>query len=83
MTKNGKLQQRKSVLEVNNKLGVSATSDTDDEDASDNDEFIVHQEGYEEIHITRKAKRQLKMKVAHFKVIKHNHSSQHQNGISH
>lgn len=35
--------------------------ESDDEDGSDNDEFIVHQEGNEEIHITRKAKKQLKM----------------------
>ena len=45
-------------------------SDTDDEEGSDNDEFIIHQEGHEEIHITRKAKKQLKMQVAHFKVVK-------------
>jgi hypothetical protein len=45
--------------------------DNDDEDGSDNDEFIVHQDGCEEIHIKRKAKKQLKMPVAHFKVIRH------------
>lgn len=45
--------------------------ESDDEDGSDNDEFIVHQEGNEEIHITRKAKKQLKMQVAHFRVVKH------------
>ena len=37
-----------------------ADQDTNDEDGSDNDEFVVHQEGHEEIHITRKAKKQLK-----------------------
>jgi hypothetical protein len=28
-----------------------------DDDGSDNDEFIVHQDGCEEIHIKRKAKK--------------------------
>ena len=32
-------------------------SESDDEGGSDNDEFIVHQDGDEEIHITRKAKK--------------------------
>lgn len=44
---------------------------SDDDYGSDHDEFIVHQEGNEEIHITRKAKKQLKSQVAHFKVVKH------------
>jgi hypothetical protein len=42
----------------------------EDQDASDHDEFIVHNDGNEEIHITRKAKRQLKMPVAHFKTLR-------------
>ena len=42
----------------------------EDENASDHDEFIVHNDGNEEIHITRKAKRQLKMPVAHFKTLR-------------
>lgn len=47
--------------------------EVESEDGSDNDEFIVHTEGHEEIHITRKAKKQLKMQqVAHIKVIKNN-----------
>lgn len=50
-----------------------------DEEGSDNDEFIVHTEGHEEIHITRKAKKQLKMQVAHFKVVKnYNQKTNHQ-----
>lgn len=46
------------------------TVDSDDDEGSDNDEILVHSEGHEEIHITRRAKRQLKMKVAHFKTVK-------------
>jgi len=42
----------------------------EDENASDHDEFIVHNDGNEEIHITRRAKRQLKMPVAHFKSLR-------------
>ena len=48
-----------------------AASESEDEDGSDNDEFIVHQDGFEEIHITRKARKQLKSQVAHFRVVKH------------
>jgi hypothetical protein len=57
-------------------------------DGSDHDEFIVHTDGVEEIHITRKAKRQLKMPVAHFKSVKplsssaaHLNMSRHQNNM--
>ncbi len=38
----------------------------------------MHQDGCEEIHIKRKAKKQLRMPVAHFKVIKHSHSHPNQ-----
>lgn len=44
---------------------------SDGEGGSDHDEYIVHQEGTEEIRITRKAKKQLKSQIAHFKVVKH------------
>ena len=36
------------------------TTNNQHESASDNDEYIVHQEGNEEIHITGKARKQLK-----------------------
>lgn len=56
----------------NNRIVVIDHSEGSEEDqnASDHDEFIVHNDGNEEIHITRKAKRQLKMPVAHFKTLR-------------